>query len=466
MGFTLPEWTSVTDDCYIKKKVHPFLSRHHILLNIIAFTCGFVIYFSMYAYRKGFTAADYRNIKLLGLSYKMMLVILQLAGYILSKFCGIVIISSLDKTKRAFMLVALIGFAEISLILFGITKVPYNAFWMFFNGLPLGLIWGLVFSYLEGRRTSELLGSGMCISFIISSAIIKTIAKEFISMGYSDFWVPAIVGAIFYPILCLFTFFIELVPPPDEEDIKSRTERVAMTHEDRVNFIKSFWPGLTAMIIFYMLICGLRDFRDNFMRELFTAMGETESFVFTKSELIVAVIIIIPVILLMFVKNHLMGFFLYHVVIAIGFGLLLFATVLYEDKLISGVTWMIVVGAAIYIGFVPYSSIIFDRQIAAFKVKANSGFLVYIADSLGYATAIIFMLLKEFGTKANWLGFFKICSYFVSIAGIALQMVSLVYYYYKSKSMLHIANENAQEILLDEAPSHETHEDVMLMEEE
>ena len=39
---------------------------------------------------------------------------------------------------------------------------------IFLNGLPLGMVWGLVILYLEGRRTSELLlvGLGAYLAFV------------------------------------------------------------------------------------------------------------------------------------------------------------------------------------------------------------------------------------------------------------------------------------------------------------
>ena len=44
---------------------------------------------------------------------------------------------------------------------------------MFFNGLPLGMIGGLVVRYLEGRRASELLLAALSCSFIVASGAVK-----------------------------------------------------------------------------------------------------------------------------------------------------------------------------------------------------------------------------------------------------------------------------------------------------
>ncbi|MFY0253367.1 DUF5690 family protein [Chitinophaga sp. 30R24] len=47
----------------------------------------------------------------------------------------------------------------------------------FVNGPPLRMIWGLVFSYLEGRRSTELMGAVLSISFIFSSGFVKSVEK-------------------------------------------------------------------------------------------------------------------------------------------------------------------------------------------------------------------------------------------------------------------------------------------------
>ncbi len=47
---------------------------------------SFVVYACMYGFRKPFTAASYDGIHFFGISYKVVLVIAQVLGYMLSKF--------------------------------------------------------------------------------------------------------------------------------------------------------------------------------------------------------------------------------------------------------------------------------------------------------------------------------------------------------------------------------------------
>nr|WP_315815098.1 DUF5690 family protein [Paraflavitalea speifideiaquila] len=60
------------------------------------------------------------------------------------------------------------------------------------------MVWGIVFSYLEGRRFTEVLAIGLSISLIISSGILKTAYFEIHDWfpAVSEFWMPALVGAV------------------------------------------------------------------------------------------------------------------------------------------------------------------------------------------------------------------------------------------------------------------------------
>ena len=130
---------------------------------------SFLTYSSMYAFRKPFSAATFDNVFFLGVHLKIWLVASQVVGYTLSKFLGIKIVSEMNSQKRGISILVLIGIAEFALFLFGITPTPYRIIFMFFNGIPLGMIWGLVFAYLEGRKYTEILGTGLSISFIFAS---------------------------------------------------------------------------------------------------------------------------------------------------------------------------------------------------------------------------------------------------------------------------------------------------------
>ena len=170
-------------------------------------------------------------------NYKILLIISQLIGYTISKYLGIKIISELNHKSRTITLIGLMASAWIMLLLFALVPYPYNFPFMFLNGLPLGMIWGVVFSYIEGRRYTELLGAVMASSFILSSGVVKACGRFLIdNFHVNEMWMPFIVGFAFIPLLFLGIYMLHKLPPPDKKDIELRTERIPMNGKQRWHF--------------------------------------------------------------------------------------------------------------------------------------------------------------------------------------------------------------------------------------
>src|SRR5213075_179051 len=155
-----------------------------------AIVAAFSTYFCMYAFRKPFAAARFEGEFFLGtaVALKTAIVISQIIGYALSKYIGIKVCSEVSATRRAITLVALIVWAELALIAYGLVPNNLKVVAIFFNGLPLGMVWGLVVWYLEGRRTSELLLAGLSCSYIVSSGIVKDLGRAMMEGGVAAWW--------------------------------------------------------------------------------------------------------------------------------------------------------------------------------------------------------------------------------------------------------------------------------------
>ena len=96
--------------------------------------------------------------------------------------------------------------------------------------------------------------------------------------------------------------------------------------------------------------------------------------------------------------------------------------------------WMISVGFGLYICYVPFNCIFFDRMIATFRIKGNAGYLIYIADAFGYLGSMAVLLYKNFGQNTiSWLRFFINGTYFIATIGIVISVISLVYFTKKHK---------------------------------
>ena len=256
---------------------------------------AFGTYFCMYAFRKPFTVAAFEGITYVGISHKILLVVVQVLGYTLSKFSGIKIISEMKSTHRIVYLIGFILIAELSLLGFALVPRPLNIIFMFLNGIPLGMIWGIVFSYLEGRKLTELLGVILCSSFIISSGIVKSIGKlVIVEFNYDEYWMPFITGLFFIIPLIIFSFLLEKLPDPSKEDILLKSERTPLSKVERKQLLKQFAFPLMIIVVFYMVLTAVRDFRDNFAREIWDGLGfENDVFVYSFSETPIAIIVLI-----------------------------------------------------------------------------------------------------------------------------------------------------------------------------
>jgi MFS family permease len=390
----------------------------------------------MYAFRKPFTAATFDTVGGFVVSYKVLLVISQLVGYTLSKFLGIKIIAELKSRYRAAGIIGLIGWAWISLVVFAWVPPAWGLVCLFFNGLPLGFIWGIVFSYIEGRRTTELMGAVLTVSFIFSSGFVKSVGKWLmIYAGVSEIAMPYLTGAIFFLPMVFFVFLLEQIPPPNSIDQSMRTERIPMTKEQRIQFVKTFLPGIAVLVITYVMLSIIRDFRDNFAADIWKEAGfEKVPSVFTTTEIPASVVILILMSLLVFVKDNFRALQINHYLVMAGFGIASLATLALHLQYISPVAWMTLNGIGLYMGYVPFNCMLFERLIAAFKKPANVGFLMYISDSFGYLGSVGVLLYKEFGSQdMSWIQFFSFMLLGVCVVGILFTLFSQMYFLQKKQ---------------------------------
>ena len=403
------------------------------LFTIFAIATSFTTYFCMYAFRKPFSAAQYEGLSFLGttIDLKTAFVISQLLGYALSKVIGIRVCSEFSRGKRALGLVVMIGLAELALLLFAVLPYQFKVIAIFFNGLPLGMVWGLVVWYLEGRRTSEMLLAGLSCAFILASGVVKDVGIWLmVDHAIDQFWMPFATGLFFLPLFLIAVYLLDQIPQPDENDVLARVERKTMRRRERVEFVKQFAPGLAMLMIAYFFLTAYRDFRDNFGVEIFEELNYKEMpAIFTRSELWVAFGVLGALAALNLIKNNRLGLIGAFVIMGIGTALLGVGTMLLDAKRISGLTWMITCGLGVYLAYVPYGSVLFDRLIASTRSVGTAVFTIYVADAIGYGGVITVLTSKDkFATEMSRLDFLRNMSYFMAIFGTVLLVSSCLYF--------------------------------------
>ncbi len=388
-----------------------------------AIFAAFSVYFCMYAFRRPFAVAMYEGectLPLIGaLQLKILYIIAQTCGYCLSKFIGIKVVSEVPPRRRGMAILGAIGIAELALFLFGIVPAPYGAIMLFLNGLPLGMVWGLVFGFLEGRRVSDLLGAGLSTSYIVASGAVKAVGRWLLEndlFSVSEAWMPAAVGLLFTLPLLFAVWMLQKLPPPSEEDESERTRRRPMNARARRSFLLRYWPGLVALILLYYFLTAYRDFRDSFAREIWDALGfESEPSIFATAELPIALGVMVALGALYRIRHNRRALLAVHLLMGAGAAMIGVSTWLYEAGVLPPAPWMVLVGLGLYLAYVPYGCILFDRMIAVLGVVGTAGFMIYVTDAVGYSGSVALLLYKNFAQPdLSWLEFFIGYSYFTS----------------------------------------------------
>lgn len=385
----------------------------------------------MYAFRKPFTAARFEGPMLGDLELKTVLVISQIVGYTLSKYIGIRVCSTTPRHRRALMLLGLVAAAEASLVLFAVAPPKLMVAAIFLNGLPLGMVWGMVVSYLEGRRSSELLLAGLSCSFIVSSAVVKDVGRALMThLHVSESWMPALTGLIFLPGFVLSVWLLDQLPQPSAEDVRARVTRRPMDAGDRRAFVKRFFVILALLLPVYFALTAYRDFRDNYGVEMLGELGYLGTpAIFTRLEVPVAFGVMAALAALNLVKDNRRGLAAALCLMAVGTALLGGATLMWHAGLISGAAWMILIGLGSYLAYVPFGSMLFDRLMAASGTAGTAVFAIYIADAVGYTGSVLVQLYRDLAERNHTrLHFFGQFTWAMAALGTSLLLGACVYF--------------------------------------
>jgi hypothetical protein len=384
----------------------------------------------MYAFRKPFTAAAFAEFTVFGLTLKTVLVTSQVAGYMLSKFIGIKVIAEMPPERRARGILLLVVCAELALVLFGIVPRPWNAACLFLNGLALGMVFGLVLGFLEGRQLTEALTAGLCASFILADGVTKSVGAWLLTRGVSEDWMPSAAGLMFLGPLALGTWMLSRIPPPNSQDVTERTSREQLNRAERWSLFSRYAIGLSLLIAMYLAVTILRSVRADFAPEIWRGLGQpAQPGTFTRSEIYVALGVLAANGCVAFIRNNRQAFFAGLATCAVGFMLILIALVAWQVGKLNGFAFMVTVGLGLYLPYVAMHTTMFERLLAMTRDRGNIGYLMYLADSIGYLGYVCVMLIRGSTTNvSDFLQFFTTACWVT--CGVSLVCVALSWRYF------------------------------------
>lgn len=391
---------------------------------------AFGTYFCMYGFRKPFTASSYSDIYFFGFDYKTVLVVGQVLGYMLSKFIGIKFISEMPYHGRSLLILYLIAFSHFALLCFALIPAPWNCFMLFFNGIPLGMVFGLVMGFLEGRRITEALLGFLCASFILADGFCKSVGSFLLDKGISDHWMPFVSGTFFIIPLLVFVWMLSRISQPKNLDVIARSERSPMYIEDRRRFFSKYFIGLSLILLVYLLVTILRSIRADYSPEIWKGLGfDAKPEKFTISELWVTLGIVISSGVMILVKNNKIAFYLAMFVAFLGFFLAGISVIGLMSNLLDGFWFMVWVGLGLYLPYVLVHTTIFERLLAMTRERGNCSYLMYLADAIGYLGYVAVIISGVFVSRQiSLLNQFVILVSLISVVSGILIIFASIYF--------------------------------------
>lgn len=367
-----------------------------LLLILWAGGAALLSYSLVYALRKPYTAASFEGLTLFGTDYKVAVTTIQILGYVIAKFFGIKLISELKRENRFRFFVTSAIMAEVALIGFGVLSAPYNAAAMFFNGLSLGCMWGVIFSFIEGRKVTDMLASLLGVSMVFSSGIAKSFGLFAMNeLNIDQFWMPAVIGGVALPLLVLMGYLLKRLPSPTQEDIELRNERVVLDSEGRKRLFLSFAPILTLLFIGNFMLLVLRDIKEDFL-VLILDMSNQSSWLFAQVDTIVTLAILALFSAFVFFRSNIKTLMCLMGIVILSCITMAYVSFNYKALDLQPVVWLFIESLCLYIAYLTFQTIFFDRFIACFRIKGNVGFFIAIIDFIGYMGTVTLLSTKEF----------------------------------------------------------------------
>ncbi len=409
-----------------------FIYRRNSLSNFLfilwAGGAALLSYSLVYALRKPFTAAAFDGLEMWGMEFKVILTITQIVGYLLAKFCGIKLISELKSAQRLKFILCAVVLAELALIGFAVLPMPLNVLSMFFNGLALGCMWGVIFSFIEGRRMTDLLASLLGVSMVISSGVAKSLGLYVMNSWHiSEFWMPALIGGCALPLLALTGYALQRLPRPTEEDIALRSARVTLNGPQRLALFKAYFPFLSVLLVANFLLVALRDVKEDFLVKIFDVSGHS-SWIFAQLDGIVTMIILVVFGLLILVKNNMKALLILLGMVICGMLCMSYLSFRYSHLQWNPVTWLFFQSLCLYTAYLCFQTIFFDRFIACFRIQGNVGFFIVLIDFIGYLGTVVVLTVKEFfNPDIDWLIFYNQLAGYVGMGCGILFLGAFVY---------------------------------------
>jgi MFS family permease len=310
---------------------------------------------------------------------------------------------------------------------------------MFFNGLSLGCMWGFLFSYIEGRRLTDLLAGFLGVSIVISSGAAKSFGLYVLSLHISPFWMPALIGGIAAPLLAGISALLDRLPEPTAEEKREKSERQPLHKAQRRHLLKKYAFLLVPLFVVNILYTVLRDIKEDFLVDILRYTDiRLSPFLFVRIDAIVTLLLLAILGSMSKVRDNHRALVILLALMFAGSAVVLLSSLFAGGMRAAPLLWLFLQSLGIYTAYLAFQTVFFDRFIACFRIKGTVGFFIYVSDALGYAASCLFLCGKSFvDVRINWLAYYGALSVAVGITGILF--IGIVFFILQQKRHLRYA---------------------------
>ena len=340
----------------------------------------------------------------LGLSFKTCLALAQTFGYAAGKVPSILFSPKLPHSQLRGALVMVVLAAGTCVTLSSFTPALASLALVWFACVWLAPAWSLLQRFLEGRQYTEAIYAVVSFAYIGASGLCKGLAVDLVAFGYSDAEATAICALAGTAVGMLAAVGVAAQPPPSAADVAKRGRRKEMLsyRKECAQLGGDFGPGIVLVVCAYTLLGALRAYRDYFQLELFVAVGLSgKSSLFAASEFSVSLVVLLASAGFGLVDDNRRAIDVI-LRVAMGGGLLLAAlTHLHELGKLGGLEWIIGVGAACFLAYVPLGTMLFERVLAAAQLETTSSLLSLVMDATVLVGTASLLCYKDFVQAAD-----------------------------------------------------------------
>lgn len=256
----------------------------------------------------------------------------------------------------------------------------------------------------------------MGVSMALSSGVAKSLGLYALNeWEISEFWMPAMVGGMAFPLLCVAGWVMTRLPQPTAADIAVRSERVALNGQQRRELFHRFMPILTLLFIANLLLTVQRDVKEDFIVCIID-VSAVSSWAFAQIDSAATLLLLGIFMFLARNTNHLNVLSTLLILSMLGMGILAFVGAEAQHVGLSVTEWLFLQSFCLDIAYLSFQTIFFERFIACFRIKGNVGFFIITIDFIGYLGTLSLLLFKElYAAHIDWQSFYNEMSVWVGI---------------------------------------------------